>query len=54
MFVIYCFNYYISSRNCRFYFENVNDFLLQLICIKIVKSKKKQEITHLKTYNYLI
>ncbi len=54
MFIIYCFNYYISLCNCRFCFEDVNNLLLQLICLKIVKFKKKQEITHFKVYNYLI
>jgi len=54
MFIVYCFDYYVSLRNCCFYFEDVNDFLLQLIYIKIVKFKKKQEITHFEAYNYLI
>jgi len=54
MFIVYCFDYYVSSRNCRFCFEDVNDLLLQLIRIKIVKFKKKQEITHLEAYNHLI
>ncbi len=54
MSIVYCFNYYVNSRNCRSCFEDVNDLLLQLICIKIVKFKKKQEVTRLKAYNYLI
>jgi len=54
MFIVYCFDYYVSSRNCRFCFEDVNDLLLQSIRIKIVKFKKKQEVTHLEVYNYLI
>jgi hypothetical protein len=54
MFIVYCFNYYINLRNCRFCFKNVNDLLRQLIRIKIVKLKKKQKITHFKAYNYLI
>jgi len=54
MFVVYCFDYYVSLRNCRFCFEDVNDLLLQSICIKIVKLKKKQEIMRFKAYNHLI
>ncbi len=54
MFIVYCFNYYVNLCNCCFCFENINNFLLQLICLKIVKLKKKQEITYLEAYNYLI
>ncbi len=54
MFIVYCFNYYVNLRNCRFCFKDINDFLLQLIRIKIIKLKKKQGITRLKAYNYLI
>jgi len=54
IFIIYCFDCYVSLRNCCFCFEDVNDLLLQLIRIKIVKFKKRQEITRLKAYNYFI
>ena len=54
MFIVYCFDYYINLRNCRFYFKDVNNLFLQLICLKIIKFKKKQKITYLKAYNYFI
>ncbi len=54
MIIVYCFNYYVNLRNCRFCFKDVNDLLLQLIRLKIVKFKKKQKVTHLETYNYFI
>ncbi len=54
MFIVYCFDYYVNPRNCRFCLEDVNDLLLQLIRIKIVKFKKKQGIMRLKAYNHLI
>ena len=52
--IIYCYNYYISLYNCYFCFENINNLLLQLICLKNVKFKKKQKIIYLKVYNYFI
>jgi len=54
MSIVYCFNYYVNLRNCRFCFKDVNDSLLQLICIKIVKFKKKQKIMRFKAHNYFI
>ncbi len=54
MSIVYCFDYYVSLYNCRFCFEDVNDLLLQLICLKIVKFKKKQEVICLKVYNCFI
>ena len=54
MFIVYCFDCYVNLRNCRFCFKDVNDLLLQLIRIKIVKFKKKQKIIRLEAYNYFI
>jgi len=54
IFVVYYFNYYISLCNCCFYLEDINSLLLQLICLKIVKFKKRQKIIYLKAYNYFI
>ncbi len=54
MFIVYYFNYYVNLCNCRFRFKDVNDLLLQSIRLKIVKSKKKQKITHLEAHNYFI
>ncbi len=54
MFTIYCFDCYVNLCNCRFCFEDINDFLLQLNHLKIVKFKKKQKIICLEAYNYFI
>jgi len=52
--IVYCFDYYISLYNCRFCFENIKNFLLQLIRLNIIRFKKKQEVTRLEIYNYFI
>jgi len=54
MFIVYCFDYYVNLCNCYFCFKDVNNLLLQLICLNIIKLKERQEIIRLKTYNYLI
>ncbi len=54
IFIIYCFDYYISLYNCYFYLKNINNLLLQLICLNIVKSKKRQKIIYFKVYNYFV